>query len=328
MTLNLARIVDTTGTGPEGGYSARPVPGSAVHFVGRDAHEAPVLLLGSRDAPHGLSAPIRLKGVEVQFAAPCRLTLPDGQLAERRLSVVSCVATEPQLQRYFLQICEAILCLVGPDPSFTQVTGAVRRVIDLFQRLLRPPTREIFGLYGELLFIAWSANTHDALRAWRSAPEARYDFALDDLRLDVKASASRVRVHHFSLDQCRPAPGTLGVICSLLIEPGAGLSLGELVTRIESRVADAPDLQMKLHETVAESLGAGIAEGLRTRYDDRAARASVALFLAGDVPAPAGPMPPGVTEVRFKADLTTVLARSRADIVAASSSSAQLLPPS
>jgi hypothetical protein len=242
------------------------------------------------------------------------------------MSVVSCIANEAEIQRYFLQICEAILCLVGPDPSFTQVTGAVRRVIDLFQRLLRPAAREVIGLYGELLLIAWSANAHDAIRAWRSAAEARYDFALDDLRLDVKASTSRVRAHHFSLDQCRPAPGTLGVIYSLLIEPGAGVSLGELVTRIETRVADTPDLQMKLHETVAESLGAAIAEGLRTRFDDRAARASVALFLAGDIPSPNGPIPPGVTEVRFKADLTAVLPRSRVEIIAANSQSAQLLP--
>lgn len=250
MTPDLARILDAIAASPGDGYSARPVPGSSVHFVGRDARGTPVQLLGSRDAPHGLSAPIRLKGIEVQFAIPCRLTLPDRQTAERRLSVVACVASEPEIQRYFLQVGGALLRLVGTDPSFTQVTGVVRRLIDLFQRLLRPAAREVLGLYGELLIIAWSASAHEALQAWRSAPEARFDFALDDLRLDVKASAGRVRAHRFALEQCRPAPGTVGVVASLLIEAGAGASLGDLVGRIESRLTDAPALQMKLYDTV------------------------------------------------------------------------------
>lgn len=93
------------------------------------------------------------------------------------------MAEEPEVQRYFLQIAETILRLVGADPSYTQVTGAVRRMIDLFQRLLRPPAKEILGLYGELLVIAWSVNAHDAIMAWRNVSEARFDFALDDLRM-------------------------------------------------------------------------------------------------------------------------------------------------
>lgn len=328
MTQDLARLVDAVGPGPEGGYSARPVPGSAIHFAGRDGRGAPVLLLGSRDAPHGLTAPIRLKGIEVQFATPCRLNLPDGRVDERRLSVVGCAATEPEIQRYFLQVCGAILQLVGSNPSFTQVTGAVRRMIDLFQRLLRPAVRDVLGLYGELLLIAWSTSAHDALRAWRSAPEARFDFALDDLRLDVKASTGRVRTHHFALEQCRSAPSTIGVIASLLIEPGTGASISDLVGRIQSRLAGEPDLQMKLHDTVVESLGAGIAEGLRVRFDDRAARGTLAFFLADDVPAPKGPIPPAVSEVRFKADLSALTPRSRTEIIAASAVATQLLPPS
>lgn len=326
MILDLARIISTISASASDGYAARPIPGSSVHFVGRDISALPVLLLGSRDAPHSLNTPIRLKGIEVQFATPCRIALPDGQIVEHRLSVVRCVAEEPEVQRYFLQIAETILRIVGVDPSYTQVTGAVRRMIDLFQQLLRPPAKEILGLYGELLVIAWSANANDAIRAWHNVSEARFDFALDDLRMDVKTSSGRVRAHRFSLDQCRPPPATTGVIASLLVERGSGASLGDLVEFIEARVTDAPALQMKVHEIVAESLGAAIAEGLRTRFDDRAARGSFALFFVGDIPAPTGPIPPAVSEVRFRADLSAISPRDRSDVVTASVASAQLLP--
>lgn len=326
MTLDLARLASTIGPASSGGYAARCIPGSNVHFIGRDVDGMPVLLLGSRDASHSLNTPIRLKGIEVQFATSCRLALSDGRSTENRLSVVRCLAPEPELQRYFLQIAEAILNLVGLDPSYTQVTGAVRRMIDLFQRLLRPPAREVLGLYGELLVIGWSANAYDALRAWRSAAEARFDFAMEDFRMDVKTASGRMRVHRFSLDQCRAPPGTVGVVASLLVEPGAGATLGDLVTRIERRVSDEPILQMKLHDTVAESLGAGIGEGLRAQFDDRMARSSLALFSVQDIPAPTGDIPPAVSEVRFKADLSAIPPRDRSDIVMLSAGAAHLLP--
>jgi len=325
--MNLAGLLDTIGKATGPGYAARAIPGSLLHFVGRDAEGFPVLMLGSRDTPHGLTPAIRLQAVEVQFAVLCQVSLPEGQRGEHRLSVVRCISTDSELQRYFLKVVEAIVHLVGASPTFTQVTGAMRRVVELFQRLTRPPTREVIGLYGELLLILWSASATDSLRAWRSDSTARFDFSSDEVRIDAKVSGRRVRTHSFSLDQCQPPPGTTGLIASILLEPGAGASIGDLLQKIEVRLSGGLSLVMKLHDLVADSLGGALAEGLKTRYDDKAARASLRWYLSSDIPSPQGALPPAVSEVRFRSDLTAVEARVRAEILSKAPAAVQILPP-
>lgn len=324
--MDLASLLDTIGRATGPGYAARSIPGSTLHFIGRDTEGFPVLMLGSRDTPHGLAPAMRLQAVEVQFAVLCQVSLPDGQRGEHKLSVMRCLSSDSELQRYFLKVAEAIVQLVGAAPAFTQVTGAVRRVVELFQRLSRPPTREIIGLYGELLIIAWSANAPDAMRAWRGDPTARFDFSIDDTRIDVKTSGRRVRAHNFSLDQCRPPPGTIGVFASIMVEPGTGASLGDLLLKIEARLSGDANLVMKLHDLVSESLGESLVEGLKSRYDDKAARASLRWFFSDDIPSPSGPVPPAVSEVHFRSDLTTIDGRTRTEIFSKASAAVQILP--
>ena len=324
--MDLTSLLDTIGPAAGRGYAARSIPGSTHHFIGRDAEGFPVLMLGSRDTPHSLTPAIRLQAVEVQFAVLCQISLPDGQCGDHRLSVVRCLSSDFELQRYFLKVSEAIVKLVGAAPTFTQVTGAVRRVVELFQRLSRPATREVIGIYGELLLILWSASAADSVVAWRGDPSARFDFSIDETRIDVKTSARRVRTHSFSLDQCRPPPGTVGLIASIVVEPGAGASISEILRKIEVRLSGDPSLVMKLHELVSESLGASLTEGLKARYDDKAARASLRWYLSSDIPSPQGPLPPAVSEVRFRSDLTSIEARTRADIFTMAAGAMQILP--
>lgn len=324
--MNLASLLDTVARANGPGYSARSIPGS-LHFIGRDADGFPVLMLGSQDAAHNLTPAIRLQAIEVQFAVLCEVTLPDGQSGEHRLSVARCTSSDVDLQRYFLKVIEAVVQLVGPSPAFTQVTGAVRRVIELFQRLSCPPTREVVGVYGELLLIVWSTSAADSVKAWRSEAADRFDFSVGECRIDVKTSARRIRTHSFSLDQCCPPPATVGLIASILLEPGAGLSISDLLVRIERRLSGDVSLVMKLHDVVAESLGGGLVEGLKVRYDNKAARGSLRWFFTEDIPAPRGPMHPAVSEVRFKADLTAVEPKKRIELLTSAAGAVQIMPP-
>lgn len=324
--VNFSGLLEAIGPATSVGYAARPVPHSELHFVGRGSDGCPVVMLGSRDTPHGLAPSIRLSVIEVHFAVRCEVRLPDCELAMHRLSVIRCLSKDPELQRYFLKVCEALVKLIGGAPAFTQVTGALRRVVALFQQLNFPPRREVVGLYGELLLCLWAADVGEAVRAWRGDPSARFDFSADEARIDVKTSGRRARQHNFSLDQCRPPPGTVGVFASVLTEPGNGLSLGQLVEEIEARLAGETILVLKLHELVSESLGGALIEGLKARYDDKAARASLRWYLTEDVPAPLGPIPSAVSDVRFQSDLTAVAARSALEILAKIPGAREILP--
>lgn len=325
--MDLANLLDSLGPASSGAYAARVIPGSELHFVARDTEGFPLVMLGSRDAPHGLTPPLRLQAFEAQFAVLCEVALPDGRTGAHKLSVVRCLSADPELQRYFLRVCEAVLQLVGGAPAFTQVTGALRRMVALFQRLSQAPTREIVGLYGELLIISWCKDPVAAIAAWRADPNARFDFSIDDARLEVKTTTHRNRAHSFSLDQCRPPPGTVGLVASVLAEPGAGASLGEVIERIESRAGGDVAAVMKLQELVSESLGASLVEGLKARYDDRAARSSARWFFCEDIPSPQGEIPPSVTELRFKVDLSATKERLLSDLLDRAPSAEPLLAP-
>lgn len=228
-----------------------------------------------------------------------------GQAREEVLTVVTCTASEPQVQEYFLHVCETVVRIVGPIPTQSRIVEVVQRLIDLFQRITRPSSRSVVGLIGELYVIARSRDPAQAVRAWRSADNDHFDFALEDLRLEVKASSERVRAHYLSAEQCQPPPGTVGVLASLFIEiTGGGMSVQELLRAIEARLAANSDLVLKLQEIVAETLGQALPVALHIRFDERLAQASLQLYDLATVPGIRENIPVEVTQVRFRADLS------------------------
>ena len=63
---------------------------------------------------------------------------------------------------------------------------------------------------------------------------------------------------------------------------------------------------LKLHETVAATLGASLNDGLSRRFDTKLAEASLQFFGLEDAPAIRGPLPAGVSDVHFRSDLSAL----------------------
>ena len=204
---------------------------------------------------------------------------------------------------------------------------AVRRLVDLFQRLERPSSRSVTGLFGELYAIHASTSPATAVDAWHSAIDDRFDFSIGDVRLEVKASSTRQRAHSFSLEQCTPPPATLGILLSLFVETsGGGLSLLELVERIERHLDGNLDLILKLQETVAEGLGATAATALSMRFDEDLARSSLQVYELIAIPAVRDGVPSEVSQVRFRSDISRTPIADVAALIAQHQQARALLP--
>ncbi len=284
-------------------YHVRSIPEAPAHFFGRDNGAFPCLLLAARDT--FAKVPIRLAGIQVRFAIPCRIALSDGKEETETLTAVICTSQDPVVQDYFAHVCEIIVRIVGPQPTLQNVIDAVGRLVDLFQRLTRPSTRSVFGLFGELYVIYLSASPATAVGAWRSTTDDRFDFSISDIRLEVKASSTRQRAHSFSLEQCTPPPGTLGILVSLFVETsGGGLSLRELVQRVEQQLSGNVDLILKLQETVVEGLGATATMALAMRFDEDLAKSSLQVYELGAIPAVRDAVPSEVSQIRFRSDIS------------------------
>lgn len=323
--VELLSRVPSAGNGDPSLFRVEPIPATPRHYVGRNAEGRPCMLLGS--PADRLQAPIRLAAIEARFGVACRISPADGVAREEVLTVVTCTAPEPQVQAYFLHACETIVRIVGPNPSQHLVVEVVQRLVDLFQRVTRPSSRSVTGLVGELYVIALSRDAAAAVRAWRSADDDRFDFTLEDVRMEVKASGERTRAHYLSADQCQPPAGTVGLLASLFIESaGGGMSVQELVREIEGRLGSANDLLLKLQETVAESLGDGLPSAFQMRFDERSARASLQLYDLAVIPAIREGVPPEVTQVRFRSDLSRTPTLSAAAAGSRSPAAARIVP--
>jgi len=290
-------------SGGESKYNVQPISWATDHYFGRNNDGLPCLLLSSHETL--AKAPVRLTGIEVQFALPCRIKMPDSLEMVETFTVVLCTSQELVIQDYFAHICEMIVQIVGPHPTIQHVINIVSRLIELFQRLSRPSLRPVSGLFGELFVAHVSASPADTVRAWRSTVDERFDFSANDIRLEVKSNSTRQRTHFFSLEQCNPPHGTIGILISLFVETiGGGLSLLELIERLERQLANDVDLILKLQETVADGLGASVNTALSMRFDEYLARTSLQVYELNSIPKIQGIIPNEVSQVRFRSDIS------------------------
>ena len=284
-------------------FSVLPVDRRPGYFVGRGVNDNPALLIEIRGRTR---APISLKNLLVTFNTHCAVNV-DREQRDTHAVVIECLAADPGLRNYFLMIANHLLDRLGDAPTTDEVAAAIDALVSLFQKLSRSPRRETQGVFGELLVIGTASHPATLLDAWHVDPLDRFDFTFATSRLEVKTNANRQRRHEFSHEQCTPPGDISATVASLFVETaGGGLSLSALVERIEACLGSKPELILKLHSVLADTLGTGLVVGLGQRFDEELALSSLAFYDLSTIPAVRGPLPPEVTAVRFRSDISLV----------------------
>jgi hypothetical protein len=306
-------------------FLASNVPGFNGHYVAWNVGGAPCLLIETSN--NGFHAPLKLSALEVQFCIPCDVVLANGQREKRRLSVVTCTSADDNVRDYFMHLMDTVIQIVGERPTLGVVADAIGKLVEILQHLTKPPSRSVIGLFAEVMIIANSRDPVMCVSAWRANAEDRFDFALGDARLEIKATSDRIRAHYFSLEQCTPPRGTHAAIASMFVEQnGAGQSLSELIDEAANRLEGHAQAHVKLRAVIANSLGAALPAALQMRFDDALARSTLIFFSADDVPAIRPPVPGGVSAVRFRSDLTGIRPVAVEQLVVICPVLGQLLP--
>jgi hypothetical protein len=286
-------------------YAVMPVPGYESYFIGKDREGHACLLVSAAAHSVRMQSPIRLENLDVQFELRCHLRR--GTEAERigSFTVVRCRSLDTETVRYFLSICDIVMGAIGDRPKLGELASAVHRLAAIFQKMQRPPTRSVIGLFGELYLIRSCARPARALAAWRIDDAARFDFSEGDVRIEVKVTSGRLRSHVFSYEQCNPPPGTVAIVVSMFAERSPeGSTLRNLISEIESSIAAFPDLVLKLHDVISATLGSSLSEALTLAFDMRLAETTTKCFNLRDIPALRVNLPAGVSDVHFKSDLS------------------------
>jgi hypothetical protein len=307
-------------------YSVAHIPGYPAYFIGKDNNANACLLIAAPDKEARRQAPIRLESLEATFDISSVIKRA-GKVTEGTFTVVRCRSNDTEIVRYFLSVGETLLRILGPNPNRLAISDTITRLAHIFQRLQSPAARSVNGLFGELFLIRQSQSPFRSLAAWRTQDTSRFDFNTGSVRIDVKTAAGRQRIHTFSYDQCNPPSGTTAVAASLFVEQAAGgVSLQEIIREIEGLVATNAELVLKLHDTVAETLGRSLSEALRIRFDHRLSASSLQFYDLRSIPAIRAEPPHGVSDIHFRSDLSSATQADTRGLVVRTPSLADFLP--
>ncbi len=276
-------------------------------LVAKDSECRPAILIRESTAASG-AAPVSLQNLRVEHSMLCRVRREGAVVDEEdRYSIINCMAHDIALQKLFLGVFEGTLMKITEPPSAQLITEIVERLVSMFLAAAQPAQRNVQGLWAELFVIYRSSSPKTLVEAWHADPTEIHDFSLGSERVEVKSARGPKREHHFTLAQLRPPLGVSATIVSLLVSRIAGgLSLGSLWADVRDAVSGYPTLRLKVDQLCMASLGEAWEASRSECFDAGVAARSLRLYDCSDIPSVELPIPHGVSDVRFRADLTNV----------------------
>jgi hypothetical protein len=292
-------------------FSAVPIPDSETHRLAKDSGGSPCLLLKQ---PRGTMhpTPIRLQNLFVSYDVPCTITDTVGRQEEGNFTIIRCSNTDPNLFPHFLRILSPMLITLGPTPTSAAVRRAISGLVELFQALAAPAQKSIQGIWAELFLIRTSSYPRIIAAAWHQDAEERFDFTAGPQRIEVKSSSSRRREHHFSLAQLSSPGSSRVIVASIFVErAGGGVSLGRLFDETRQLLLDDSNLGVQFDASFYGALGSGWSDAMDESFDWELAQDSLAFFGAESIPKIEGNIPPAVSDIRFRSDLSGLVSLDR-----------------
>lgn len=288
-------------------FSACPIPGYTRHRLAKDINGFPCLLISTQESSMSVRpASVKLEHLEVLYDVNCRISHKDS-LENSRFTVISCTKQDVSMQEYFLRTCSTIVAAIGDSPTYKQVSKAVDNLVELFRALNEAPRKSVQGLWAELLLISLASNPTTLIKAWHRSPGDKYDFGFESQRIESKSATSRLRKHHFSLEQLSPLPGVEVLVTSVFVERiGSGMSLAELTDMVRSKVNNEPELLFYLDQMIGATLGNNWKSAAKDRFDYQLAKKSLAFFSPEVIPTIDTKLPKEVSNVYFEVDLTNI----------------------
>ena len=293
-------------TADEDRFSAILIPDYEPHRLGKGVQDRPLLLIstlnvGNQNQP----PPIVLEHLKVQYNLNCRVSRPDGTFEEGVFTVVRYTGENVILQEYFLKVMSTIIISIGDRPTQSDVVHAINQLIELFRAMAEVPRKSVQGLWAELFLISQARQPDILVDAWHTIVEDRYDFAMDDQRIEVKSFSGDIRLHHFSLAQLHPPDGIKTLVASVSVESSqAGVSIADLREKIQIRLGSNLEALLHIDRVIALTLGNAWQQASDAHFDKGLAEESLAFYETSKIPSVDPNLPSGVSGVRFQSDLT------------------------
>lgn len=286
-------------------FSAKAIKGYENHRVAKNFNDNPSLLIFISESNQDFFiANQNLFNIKVTHNVKCEIET-DKKVSHNNFSVVSYIGQNDGVKDVFLKTCQVLIKSLGQSPSNKKIKQTVDKFIELFKAIKEPPRKSIQGLWGELFFIEHSDFPEKVILGWHSIPEEKFDFSFDKLRIEVKSSATESRTHHFSSAQLNPINDIEIIIASMHVNTSvAGLSVIDLVKKINSKLNDFPKQKEKLHLLVYSTLGIDVERVNEIKFNYELAKESLQFYKSEDIPKiESTNIPSEVSNVKFTSNL-------------------------
>lgn len=285
-------------------FTAEQLPQHHEVYLAADTSKRPCLFVRAEQwLPE---PPLRTAHVSLQSSQKYCLTLADGSKHEAPFHALCCETAEQSDVDTFLVLIEAFLTRHQKQI----ITGEVlvsffRSMVRLFSvGHARDLEGERMGLWGELFMMSRVRGSQFWAPFWHSETTCRFDFSAPGRRVEVKTTLGAQRIHHFSHRQIYAEGGQEILIVSLLVrEEDSGLSLRNLIYECRETVVSTP-YSLKLERAI-RSAGMENPSEIGPVFDPAEAERNLAWFRSTDAPHFRMPEPPGVSQTRYKVDLST-----------------------
>ena len=303
--MTLAAVLSDLTDRPSGHvFTVAPIPGSESAFLGVDVNDYPVLFVLAHEK--SIEPPLRTNKVSLHIGQRYSLAGIGEYPTAELLHALRCETSDPGDVASFLLLVEAFLAHQDADGIDRHaLTSFFRSMVRLFAiDAAKDIQTERLGLWGELFVMSRVYGFPFWAPFWHSEVERRFDFSFGRNRVEVKITTRSERTHHFSHRQVFALPDEEIVVASIVAaEDDSGLSLRQLIEDCRKTLIGTP-YYLKLEKAVRQ---AGMESSTESGpvIDAIEAEENLAWFRSMEIPHFRVPEPAGVTETRYKVDLST-----------------------
>ena len=282
------------------------IPNRVDHKIGVSEDGLPLFFIATKDTNIN-AMDINLKLIQVAFQKNCELITKEGHKSDGVYTIVSLKSDSEDIVKYFVNTVHYLINQLALNPSFPQIKAELNNLVNLFRSLSKPAKKTIQGLWTELLFINQSNNIEYVIKSWHQGKNDRYDFNDGIDKVEIKSTSKSDRIHRFSLSQLQEIKDTLIIIGSTFtVETGKGINANDLIETIREKISD-PSLMLKIHNTVAETMGDNFQHIFDIYFDYNYALNSILYFNIRDIPKiSSGALPSQITNVKFDCNLSNI----------------------
>src|SRR5690606_20657087 len=113
--------------------------------------------------------------LRIRRGVRCSIAEPTGPV-EGTFTVIEVMDGGDEVADAFLRIADYVAQRLGPKPSDALVEHIVQELVRLFSAFPVGSSRELQGLWAELMVICQSRDPALLIRAWRTDPQDWFDF--------------------------------------------------------------------------------------------------------------------------------------------------------